>query len=96
MWESSHPDEWKKLKAYLDRERARALGYPYYAYFFRSYDYGKYYGEGLPPTLAATAPRLSEDFQEALKQMDAYVTGKTRIWTDLMAKFFGPEIKLVQ
>jgi hypothetical protein len=90
-WEQEHPEEWRRLKFYIDNENARALRYPYYAYFFKDYYYRNRYGRATPNEVSLeSAPALSDDYMKAVQDMDRYVNGETDEWTDGMTQFFGP------
>jgi hypothetical protein len=90
QWEAENPEEWEKLRFYIDNENARAMAFPYYSYFFKDYRYRNYWGTRTPDEVnTEDAPRLSEEYIQAQAELDAYVQGKGE-WTDLVAQFFGP------
>jgi len=90
-WEAAHPDEATAIKDYLDRELTRAFQYPYFMYFFKKYDYGRYFGGASPDKITAgyNTQKISDDFQAAIDEMNEYINGSGK-WTDLMQQFFGP------
>jgi len=100
QWEQENAEEWTALESYMDRERARALNYPYYAFFFKKYDWGRWYGVNTTPDVveagqAKEKPSLSEEYDQALQEMEAWINGSGE-WTDLMLHFFGPEPEIVR
>jgi hypothetical protein len=90
-WQEANPEEWAVLEEYLAREKARALQYPYYMYWFKQSDYKKQFGEADPSVVAAgwDVEKVSDDFARAIADMDAFINGSGN-WTELMQTFYGP------
>lgn len=65
-WKSKNRASWLLLEEYLNRRLAEEVKYPEYMYFFRTYDYKKFFGSLTPDEIdPGRASKLSEQLMSA-------------------------------